>query len=178
MSWFSNSRNMVAFLPGRGITCLVWIYKLKPSSDSQEGDGNPYGRVTIWKISSLKLQSMTLCKFLALSEELRPRCWKQEPCPKQGPRSNQLSLKGHGEQTWKMPRTHSSAACLSVSFPQETVILTNWLQGLPTRRINNLKEPRENKTTLETQSQGLGLGHDDPGFWLGFFFLFLLKDNK
>ena len=69
---------------GGGNHLSVWIFKLKHSWESQEGDGNTSGRVTFWKGTS----SPQSCKLLALSGErglLWPRCWKQESSPKQGP---------------------------------------------------------------------------------------------
>lgn len=92
---------------------------------------------------------MTLCQLLAIFTELRPRCWKtgtlcqgfsyiKSAQPKELQRAN---LKKNPEHILLLP------VC-SVSFPQETVILMNWIQVSPTRRIDNLKKPGENKTTL------------------------------
>lgn len=82
LSLFSNSRKLAAFfffllfLPGRGITGLVWIFKWEPSRDSQEGEGCHLWRNSILKDLSQSYGVWTLHQLLALSTELRPRCWK------------------------------------------------------------------------------------------------------
>lgn len=59
----------------------------------------------------------------------------------------------------------------SVSFPQEMVVLMNWIQVSPTRRIDNLKKPGENKTTL-----AWGIMTQDSD--LAFFFFFPFPSQR
>ena len=105
------------FLPGRGITGLVWIFKWEPSRDSQEGDGVIRGGIAFSKISRKVTEYELSTSSWPFPRSSGPDAGKQEPSAKGLATSHQLKPKDCRGQTWKTPRTHSSAACLFCFFP-------------------------------------------------------------